>query len=98
MSEVFYCHEIDEFENEPLLDEVFNFDSNKMDVARLSKIHKINNCNSFHPLNEKEMEIFAFNGINGDFLRRVGNRYVNTFFNISYIINSNGKILKSFSY
>ena len=44
------------------------------------------------------MKIFAENGINGDFLRRVNNEYVNTFFNIKYTINGRGHVIKHFNF
>ena len=65
MSEVQYCHEIDEFENAPMKDEVFEFDSVKMNVNEMRKMHGIAECNTFYPLNEEELSIFAKNGIDG---------------------------------
>lgn len=99
MDEVEYCHEIDEFENKPLVDEIFSFNSEKMNISEVNKIHKIGNCNVFLPLNEEEMKIFAKNGIDGDFLRKIGdNQYVNTFFEVTYSINEKGTISKTFKY
>lgn len=99
MSEVQYCHEIDEFENAPMKDEVFSFDSVKMNVNEMRKMHGIAECNTFYPLNEEELAIFAKNGIDGDALRKIkDNTYVNTYFNITYSISQNGRITKSFKY
>lgn len=99
MSEVQYCHEIDEFENAPMKDEVFEFDSVKMNVNEMRKMHGIAECNTFYPLNEEELAIFAKNGIDGDALRKIkDNTYVNTYFNITYSISQNGRITKSFKY
>jgi hypothetical protein len=99
MSEVQYCHEIDEFENAPMKDEVFEFDSVKMNVNEMRKMHGIAECNTFYPLNEEELSIFAKNGIDGDALRKIkDNTYVNTYFNITYSISQNGRITKSFKY
>ena len=99
MSEVQYCHEIDEFENAPMKDEVFEFDSAKMNVNEVHKMHGITECNTFYPLNEEELSIFAKNGIDGDALRKIkDNTYVNTYFNITYSISQNGRITKSFKY
>jgi hypothetical protein len=98
MSELEYCHEIDEFENAPLKDEVFNFNSTLINVGEVHKMHRIGECNAFYPLNEEEMKIFAEHGINGDFLRRVNNEYVNTFFNIKYTINGRGHVIKHFNF
>lgn len=98
MSEVIYSHEIDEFENEPLKDEIFNFNSSDMNIIEVHKIHRIGECNAFLPLNEEEMALFAKNGINGDFLRKVGDCYVNTYFNIKYSINKNGRLIKGFNF
>lgn len=99
MSEVQYCHEIDEFENGPMKDEVFEFDSVKMNVNEMRKMHGIAECNTFYPLNEEELAIFAKNGIDGDALRKIkDNTYVNTYFNITYSISQNGRITKSFKY
>lgn len=97
MSELEYCHEIDEFENAPLKDEVFNFNSTLINVGEVHKMHRIGECNAFYPLNEDEMKIFANHGIDGDFLRRVDNKYVNTFFGIYYTINSKGNVTKYFN-
>ena len=97
MSELEYCHEIDEFENAPLKDEVFNFNSIDMNVSKVHTMHGIGACSVFYPLNEEEMEIFANHGIDGDFLRRVDNKYVNTFFGIYYTINNKGNITKYFN-
>lgn len=99
MAEVEYCHEIDEFENKPLMDEIFNFNSKNINVNEMHKMHSIGNCYSFYPLNKEELKLFADNGIDGDALRKIDdNRYVNTFFNITYSISKNGKIEKSFKY
>lgn len=99
MSEVQYCHEIDEFENSPLKDEVFNFDSRKMNIEKFNSLKQIGNCNQFLPLNEKEMAMFAENKIDGDSLRKIGeNEFVNTFFNIKYSFNQNGKLMKTYHY
>lgn len=98
MSELEYCHEIDEFESKELTDDVFKFNSENYNVKEIHKLSGIGKCNEFLPLSESEMELFAKNRINGDFLRKVGNDYVNTFFNIRYTINSNGKITQYFSY
>lgn len=99
MSKVQYCHEIDEFENAPMKDEVFSFDSVKMNVNEMRKMHGIAECNTFYPLNEEELSIFAKNGIDGDALRKIkDNTYVNTYFNITYSISQNGRITKTFKY
>lgn len=99
MAEVEYCHEIDEFENKPLMDEIFKFDSKSMNVNEVHKLHAIGNCNSFRPLNEEEMKIFAKNGIDGDSLRKIGeNEYVNTYFGVKYTLNQNGNLTKYFKY
>ena len=99
MSEVQYCHEIDEFENAPMKDEIFSFDSHSMQVNEFKQINKIGDCYAFYPLNEEEMAIFAKNGIDGDFLRKIGkNQFVNTFFGITYRINEKGTISKTFRY
>ena len=99
MSEVQYCHEIDEFENAPMKDEIFSFDSQSMNVNEFRKVNKLGECHTFYPLTDEEMAKFAEYGINGDFLRRTEeNVYVNTFFGISYTINQRGTISKTFKY
>lgn len=98
MLEVEYCHEIDEFENAPLKDEVFSFNSKSININKVHEMNKIGQCDEFLPLTKEELEIFAKNGIDGDSLRRVNDGYVNTYFRIKYMFNQNGKLIKYFSY
>ena len=99
MSEVERCHEIDEFENGSLGEEVFSFNSSDMNINEVNKIHKIGVCNVFLPLSECEMELFAKNGIDGDSLRKIGkNEYVNTYFGIKYSFNKNGTLMRHYNY
>lgn len=97
MAEVEYCHEIDEFENEPLKDGVFSLDTKSVKLHRLQEWNIIDTPRVFIGLTKAEKKMFAQHGIDGDNLRKCNGEFIDLHYT-TYKIDKNGKLIKEFHF